>query len=505
MQGKVYFVGAGPGHPGLITIRGRECLRRAESVLYDYLVNTEIVREASPQAELICLGRHRRADIWPQERINEELVRRALQGQTVVRLKGGDPLVFGRLGQELAAVAEAGVPFEIVPGVTAGLAAGACAGLPLTDRDQASAVALVTAQQRAEKGETGLDYEALARFPGTLVFYMGVTTVRQWSNALIRAGKPADTPALVVRRVSLADQLTVPSTLGQLATELTPRQRVPPPVVVIVGDVAASASRFAWWDRRPLAGVSVLVTRPAGQAAEMGATLAELGAEVLLQPAIVIEEPQDWQPVDAALADLSAGKFDHLVFSSANGVHRLLGRLLSRDYDMRALAGTELSVIGPGTARALAEYHLRADRQPREFRAEALASLLVPEARGRRFLLVRASRGREWLAKELRRAGGVVTQIVVYRSTDVDAPDPAIARRLEEEGGLQWVTVTSSAIARSLVRMFGQRLRNTRLVSISPLTSEALREAGFPPQAEAASYTTQGVIDALVRQQSPAG
>ena len=468
--GRVALVGAGPGAPGLITLRGVECLAQADVVLYDYLVNPRILVHARRGAELICLGRHGRDRIVPQAEINERMVREAQQGRYVVRLKGGDPAVFARVGEEVAALVAAGIEFEIVPGITVALAAGSHAGIALTHRDNASAVALVTGHEQDDKDETALNYAALAAFPGTLVFYMGVTSAPVWTRALIEHGKAADTPAAIVRRCSWPDQATIRTTLADVPRAIEDR-RLRPPVIVIVGDVAGASQHLGWFTTRPLFGRKVLVTRPQEQNNPLRDQLEALGAEVLVQPAIHIAEPEDWSPVDAALAALD--RYDWLVFSSSNGVEHLLGRLWEQGGDARRLSRVKLAAIGPGTADALAHH-----------------------ARGKRFLLARASRGREVLAERLRAAGATVDQVVVYRSTDVTQPEPEVASALAE-GKLAWVTVTSSAIARALVGMFGDDLRHTRLASISPITSATLRELGHEPAAEATEYTMAGVVAAI--------
>jgi uroporphyrinogen III methyltransferase/synthase len=492
-RGKVYVVGAGPGDPGLITLRGVECLRRADVVLYDYLVNPRVLEHARSDAEQVCLGRHGEGRILPQEEVEARLVAEARAGKTVVRLKGGDPAVFARSAEETETLAAAGIEFEIIPGVTAALAAGSYAGIPVTHRELASAVALVTGQEGEGKAAE-LDYAALAGFPGTLVFYMGVTTVEQWTAALMAAGKPHDTPAAVVRRCSWPDQLTVRCTLGGVAREMQQR-KLRPPVIVIVGDVAGLPETLSWFERRPLFGLRVMVTRPAHQAEGLRGPLEELGADVILQPAIEIAEPLDWSPVDAAIGHLE--RFDWVVFSSTNGVQFFLNRIVQAGGDMRCLGRAKLAVVGPGTAEELARYHLKADVQPEEFRAEALAAALRSNAAGQRFLLIRASRGREVLAEELRAAGGEVTQVVAYQS--VDAPVRDEVRRTLASGGIHWITVTSSAIARSLVAMFGEDLRRAKLASISPITSQTLRELGFEPAVEATEYTMPGVVQAILR------
>ena len=493
--GKVYLVGAGPGDPGLITFRGVECLRRADLVLYDYLVNPAVLDHAPRSAELVCLGHHGVQRSAPQGEINARMIAAARAGKTVVRLKGGDPVVFGRGAEEADALRNAGVPLEYVPGVTAALAAAGYAEIPITHSNLSSAVALVTGQECDSKQGPPLDYGALAGFPGTLIFYMGIASAEHWSEALMRAGKPPDTPVAIVRRCSWSDQTTVRCTLGSVA-EVIHQRGLRPPAVIVVGEVVARAPEVSWFAARPLFGTRVLVTRPREQADALFEPLNALGAEVLVQPAIRISDPPDWAPVDAALRELD--RFDWLVFFSSNGVRFLLDRLCSTLGDLRRLGSVKLAAIGPGTEGELARYHLRADLVPGEYRAEDLAAALSAEARGRRFLLARASRGREVLAEQLTAAGAAVRQVVVYSSTDVEEPDPAVREALLS-GRIDWITVTSSSIARSLVGLFGEELRRSRLASISPVTSEVLRQAGFAPAVEASVYTMPGLVEAILR------
>lgn len=495
-QPLVSLVGAGPGDPRLITLRGVERLRAADVVLYDYLVNAELLEHCRPEAELVCLGKHGRDRILSQAEINSRMTAAGLAGKRVVRLKGGDPAVFARFGEERDALEAAGLTYEVVPGITTALAAGSHAGIALTDRQFASAVALVTGHEKDEQQGTKLDYAALAVFPGTLVFYMGVTNAAEWTTALIAAGKPASTPVALVRRCSWPDQSTTITTLGEVATAMRDA-KIRPPVLTIVGETVASRSTHSWFTERPLFGRKILVTRPTEQAGAVRDQLRDLGADVLLQPAIEIGEPEDWSAVDQALRSLE--RFDWMAFSSVNGVRAVMRRLRHLGLDARSLAPVRLAAIGPGTAESLSEYHLRADLVPREFRAESLTAELAAEvARGKkRFLLIRASRGREILAETLRSAGGQVEQVVAYRSTDITKPDPEIAAALAA-GKLDWVLVTSSAIARSLAALFGDALRKAKLASISPITSGTLRELGFEPAAEATEYTLDGVVAAIL-------
>jgi uroporphyrinogen III methyltransferase / synthase len=496
-KGKVYLVGAGPGDPGLITLRAVELLQRADAVLYDYLVNPQILRHCQPHTSLVSLGKHGGGRVLTQSEINEQLVALAEIYPTVVRLKSGDPMVFARAGEELDCLVRNNIAFEIVPGVTAALAAASYAGIPVTHRDTASAVAFVTGQEDVDKAGSALDYSALARFPGTLVFYMGVTTAEHWSSALIAAGKVPNAPVAILRHVSLPDQHRIDTTLEQVAS-VVKQSHLRPPVVFIIGDAAAHGPAWSWLEKRPLFGQTILITRPRAQADDLARPLAELGANVLFQPAIEIKPLQITNTSDRLIDMLD--RFDWLVFSSSNGVRhffdRLLEPLVQPRRDIRSLGTIKIAAIGPGTAEELWRYHLRANLVPNEYRAESLAQALAGGAGGKRFLLVRASRGREVLADELTKAGAAVEQVVVYESADVEQPDAQIAA-IMAAGQIEWTTVTSSAIARSLARLFGDSLRKTKLVSISPLTSATLRQLGYEPAGEAKEYTMAGVVGAI--------
>jgi len=494
-DGRVYLVGAGPGDPGLLTLRGLELLGSADLLLYDYLVNPQLLRYVAGSAEQVCLGRHGHGRIMPPEEVHLRMIEAARAGRAVVRLKSGDPMVFGRVAEEIAALNKAGVDFEIVPGVTSALAIGSYAGVPLTSRDAASAVALITGQQQSGSDVESLDFAALARFPGTLVFYMGVTTAPDWSSELMRHGMASDTPAVIVRRCSFTDQETIHCTLGNVAQEIQARS-LRPPAVIAVGEAVATAAVPSWFEQRPLFGRRILLTRPSDErSCELATWFSQLGADVLEQPAIRIDPPADWEPVDRAIQDID--RYDWLVFSSRNGVEYFLDRLLQRGFDMRRVAGAKLAAIGPATASALGEFHLRADVVPDTFRAEALAESLAPHVAGRRVLLLRASRGREVLAEMLGDAGTAIEQVVVYSSVDVTERDDEVTEKLAA-GEIDYVTVTSSAIARSLVSLFGVDLKKSRLACISPVTAATLRELGHEPAIVAKRYTMAGVVDAIL-------
>ncbi|QGJ69300.1 Uroporphyrinogen-III synthase /uroporphyrinogen-III C-methyltransferase [Planctomycetales bacterium 10988] len=495
-RGKVSLVGAGPGDAGLITLKGVECLQEAELILYDYLVNPEILRHAAALAECICLGRHGHGKLMPQPEITQRMIEAASEGKRVVRLKGGNPTIFGRIMEEVPPLIAAGIEYEIVPGITSAGALPSYAGIPLTDRDVASAVAFVTGQERPGKPFSSLKFDALAAFPGTLVFYMGVTTAKHWSDSLMEAGKDPSTPVALVRRCSWPDQRTILTRLDEVAQVLDQNKpdRLRPPILAIVGEVAATETRWTWFEERPLFGQRILVTRPEDQAEELAKPLRELGAEVLIQPAITIDPLPDWSQIEEVIGRIAA--FDWVIFSSKNGVRYFLERLFASGKDLRSLAGQKLAAIGPGTADELRQWHLRADLIPEVYRSEGMVDALRDEAPGKRILLPRASRGRDVMPKQLQELGATIEQVTVYQSEDVALPDPEI-KSLCQAGEIDWVTVTSPAIARNLIAMFGEDLKKTKLVSISPVTSTALREAGFQPAAEAREYHMPGVIEAL--------
>jgi uroporphyrinogen III methyltransferase / synthase len=498
--GTVYLVGAGPGDPGLLTRRGEALLATAEVIVYDHLASPRLLDLAPPAALRICAGKSVGHCTMTQDGIHEVLIEHARAGRSVVRLKGGDPLVFGRGAEEATALRGAGIPFEIVPGVTAGVGATAYAGIPVTHRDVASAVAFVTGHTNPElEGPGGrLDWAALARFPGTLVVYMGVTHVASICRTLIREGKPGDTSAAIVEAGALPSQRTWLATLASLP-DVAAGARVRPPALLIVGEVASLRDQLAWYERLPLFGQRIVVTRPADEAERSAALLEAMGAEVLLAPTVEVRRITDSGPLDDAIGRLI--EFDWLVFTSTNGVRFFLERLEELGHDLRALGGLRLAAIGPTTAEALAGYHLRADLIPSSFRSEALAADLGIQARGARILLARADRGRTLLRDELEHLAEV-TQVAVYHNTDVVSLPEPVAERIAE-GTVDWVTLSSSAIARRLHALLPERARqrigrNVRLASLSPVTSETVTDLGWDVAVEATEYTWEGLIRSLV-------
>ncbi len=497
---RVFLVGAGPGNSGLLTVRAVECLARAEFLIHDKLVSQRILDLAPATAERLCVadfpGCH--AERGPQ--IQRAMIEAARAGRIVVRLKGGDAFLFARGGEEAEALREAGIDYEIVPGVTAGLAAPAFAGIPLTHRLHASAVALIAGHEYPAKPGRQIDWAALVNFPGTLVVYMGLSRLSQIVAALLEHGKPERTSAAVIEWGTTGQQRIVEAPLGELPQAVSTAGFVSPALVVI-GSVVSLRSRLAWFEQQPLFGKRVLVTRPRPQADAMARRLEELGAVPRVLPAIAIREPADWGPVDHALHRLDA--YDWLVFTSANGVQGLIQRLRVLRLDLRALGKLQLAAIGPGTAEALRSYYLEPDLVPDLFRSENLAMALKQRASGNRFLLARADRGREVLREELTSVGAV-DQVAVYRQVDEVLNGSPILEELAA-GGIGYVTLTSSNIACVLLRSFDERIKKgiragqVKLVTISPVTSAVVREAGLPVAAEASAYTTEGVVEALIR------
>jgi uroporphyrinogen III methyltransferase/synthase len=486
----VYLVGAGPGDPGLLTARALELIATADVIVYDRLIPRSALDGARGDAELIYAGKEGGAagSSMPQESITRFLVDRGLSGASVVRLKGGDPFVFGRGGEEALALREAGVAFEVVPGVTAGVAGPAYAGIPVTHRGAASAVAFVTGHEDPAKDESAIDWRALAAFPGTLVFYMGVRQLGSIAEQLVAAGRDPGEPAAVVERGTLPDQRVVSGRLETIAA-VAVSEGVRAPALIVVGPVVALGERLAWLssEKWPLAGVSVAVTRARAQASALADRLRGLGAEVVEAPAIRIV------PLDGPVPDLR--RYDLVCLTSPNGVKALFDRLFAAGLDARALAGVRVAAIGPGTAAALRSCGVVADVVPAErFVAEGLVEALsdVPVTRA---LIARAAEARDVLVAALRERGAEVDVVALYETV----AEPLGDEQRRAVAAADYVTFTSS----STVRFFFEQAREvlgdaTRLVSIGPVTSETLRELGREPAVEAERHDVDGLVDALV-------
>lgn len=486
VAGTAYLVGAGPGDRGLMTARSLELLASADVVLFDKLIPADALDGCRADAELIDVGKIGGGRQVPQEHTTALVVEHALAGRSVVRLKGGDPFVFGRGGEEAQACRAAGVPFEIVPAVSSGIAAPAYAGIPVTQRGMAPAVAFVTGHEDPAKPETQVDWPALAAFPGTLVFYMGVRQLPRISEQLIAGGRPADQPAAIVQRGTYGDQRSLIATLATLPERVV-QEGISSPAITVIGDVAALGEELAWFAQaRPLAGLTVAVTRARAQASALAGRLRALGATAVEAPAIRIE------PLDVTIPPLDG--YDLLCVTSPNGAARLLELVR----DARVLAGPRIAAIGPGTARALRAGGIEADIVPERSIAESLVEALVPVP-VTRALIARAEEARDVLPDALRERGAEVDVLPLYRTVserlDGDARDDALRA--------DYVTFTSASSVRFFVEAVGDAsaisAAAARLVSIGPVTSDALREHGLTPDVEATRHDPDGLVEALVQ------
>ncbi len=502
MSGKVFLVGAGPGDPALMTRRSLELIAAADAILYDRLIPSGALDGARSGTVLRYVGKQPGGHSMTQEAINELLVELGGRGLSVVRLKGGDPFVFGRGGEEAQALVEAGITFEVVPGVTAGMAAPAYAGIPVTHRDEASAVALVTGHEDPEKPDTALDWPALAAFPGTLVLYMGVGNLAAIAGRLIEGGRGADEPVAVVERGTLPGQRTVGGTLADIAERVT-ETGIRPPAITVVGPVALLRERLAWIERRPLHGRTVVVTRARAQASGLAAALSALGARVIEMPVIRIVP----RPVEDELAGAveRIDEYALVCLTSPNGAALLLEALRARGRDARALAGVTMAAIGPGTAAELERGGIVADVVPERSIAEALVeSLAAVPVEGRRVLVARASEARDVLPEALERRGAEVDVVALYDT--VAEPLTADASRHAREA--DYVTFTSSSTVRHFVAALDQNGSGppaARLVSIGPITSGTARELGLEVAVEAERHDVEGLVEALVRDAQAGG
>jgi uroporphyrinogen III methyltransferase/synthase len=506
-QGIVYLVGAGPGDPGLLTLKGKECLERADIVLYDYLANPALLDYAPSGAERIYVGRRGRGQYENQTEINRLLIERAKAGDVVVRLKGGDPFVFGRGGEEAEAVAAAGVPFEVVPGVTAAIAVPAYAGIPVTHRTLASSMTVVTGHEDPAKGTTVIDWPKLASTSGTLVFMMGMKTLPMIVARLLEEGRSADTPVAAVRWGTRADQRTIIGTLRDIV-ETTERARLEPPTVIVVGEVVKLRDQLNWFEKRPLFGRRIVLTRAQEQAKEFGRLLAAFGAEPVEAPTIKIVPPASWGTLDAAIAKLS--EYAWLIFTSVNGVAPFMERLGHARHDVRALAHLRIAAIGPRTAEQLARHGLTADVIPSEFQAEGmLAAMSRYDLTGKKVLIPRAEVAREILPDQLRLKGASVDVIPVYRTV---APTAGLSRLKEQlqAGVIDVITFTSSSTVTNFVDMMGggeeaRRLAaKTSIACIGPVTARTAEEHGLTVGILPTENTVPALAQAIVRYYSEA-
>jgi uroporphyrinogen III methyltransferase/synthase len=505
--GKVYLVGAGPGDPKLITVRGLEALRRADAVVYDRLAGPRLLKEIKPGADVIYVGKRSQRHEMKQEDINRLLVELASGGKTVVRLKGGDPCVFGRVGEEAEALAARGIPFEIIPGVTSAIGVPAYAGIPLTHRDLASSFAVVTGFENPDKPAMNVDWEKLAPSVDTLVFLMGVSKIDLICRELLAHGRPAETPAAVIRWGTRAAQRTLVGTLADIAEQVR-KTGFKPPAVIVVGEVVRLRETMNWFERKPLFGRRVLITRSAGQSGELAGQIDELGGEPVEWPAITLREPED--PAKIAVLDAALARpetYDWVIFTSVNGVDFFFRRLRKLGIDIRRLAGAKVAAVGPKTAEALKEHGIVTDVCPdSEYQQEGLLDALLPHlAPGQHVLFPKGGLARDVLPETLASRGIRVTEAVVYENVPGGKEIAEVVQWLEKDG-IHAITFTSSstvhnlcdALENSTGRPAAELLKKTGIACIGPLTAEAAEKRGLPVTAVARKATIADLVQAAV-------
>lgn len=498
-MGRVYLIGAGPGDAGLLTLKGKVCIEQADVVVYDSLANEEFLRHARPDAKIIFAGKKGGEAHIGQEEINRILIEQARMGRTVVRLKGGDPFIFGRGGEEAAAVAEAGIPVEIVPGVTAAVGVSAYAGIPLTHRDFSSSVTFITGHEDPAKGDVQVPWEPLSRL-GTLVFFMGLGNLPEITRHLIRFGRDPKTPVAVTRWGTKPDQRTVVGTLEDI-DEKVRAESLKPPVLIIVGEVVKLREKLNWFEGRPLFGKRVLVTRARDQAAEFTDLLKLYGADPVEFPTIEVAPPESWEDLDDAIRRIE--EYHWLIFTSVNGVVYFLERLKAAGKDVRCLKGIKLCTIGPRTGQEIERMGIRVDLMPEEYVAEAVIEQMGRRnLQGQRILIPRAAVARDVLPEALTRMGSRVDVVTAYR-TIRPTRDVDWVKKLLQGKQISVITFTSSSTVRNFVEMFGpdearRLLQGVAVACIGPITAKTVEEYGMTPDILPKDSTIQSLTQAIV-------
>jgi uroporphyrinogen III methyltransferase/synthase len=502
-KGKVYIVGAGPGDPGLMTIRGAQCIREADVIVYDYLVSPEILRLAGETPRLIYVGKHGGDHILSQSEINALLIAEAEQGAIVARLKGGDPFIFGRGGEEAEVLHEAGVPFEVVPGISSAVAVPAYAGIPLTHRNHTVSAAFVTGHEDPTKGKSHLDWSTLAGI-GTLVFLMGVKNLPTIAENLIRAGKQASTPAALIRWGTTPDQETLTGSLGDIAQKAEQRCFAPP-AIFVVGTVVSLRETLRWFEMKPLFGRGIVITRPEAQAEELSELLRRKGARVIPFPVIRIAPPESWEELDRALDRLEDYRW--IIFTSANGVAFFFRRLRERGRDIRDLKGIRIATIGPATASAVETLGIRVDLVPEAFVSEGVVRAFDGmDLQGSRVLLPRAKEARDVIPEGLAGMGAICDIATTYRTVRSNRSASELIPFFDE-GKVDVITFTSPSTVTHFLGTMGPGFHlhpQVRIACIGPVTEAAARKAGLPVDILQERYTIPGLVDALVAFFQPA-
>ncbi len=496
MKGKVFLVGAGPGDPGLFTLKGKAALERADCVIYDILANRKLLRFAHPGCELIFVGNLGPRPTVRQLEVNRLMVARAREGRVVVRLKGGDPFIFGRGGEEAEELVNAGIPFEVIPGISAGYAAPAYAGIPVTHRKFVPGVSFITGHEDPETEGGTLDWPNIAASGNTLVFFMSSRNLAALTAALIKHGRKPETPVAVIRWGTKAGQQVVVGTLADVAAKSA---ALGPPSITIVGDVVNLRERLQWFERLPLFGKRIVVTRAREQAGVLCEALEELGADTIEIPTIEIRDPASWEPLDAAIGRLE--EFNYLLVTSPNGVRNFLSRLAECGHDVRDLGGLTIGAIGPATAAEFAKTGVRVDFKPMEYRAEGLLEVLADrDLKGKAFLIPRAKVARDLIPRVLEERGARVEVVTAYETAAPDFPEGEMDRLLSPAPDA--ITFTSSSTAANFAKLLGPRslsetLAGVAIASIGPITSDTLRKLGLTVVVEAKESTIPGLVRAL--------
>ena len=501
-KGFVSLVGAGPGDAGLLTLRGAELLRRAEVVICDVLANPELLRLAPATAEIITRGNHKREGGLSQDQLTEAMLDRARQGKIVVRLKGGDPYIFGRGGEEAEALVAEKISFEVVPGVLSIVAAANYAGIPITHRDHCSSFTVFTGHGCSGDDATNLRYDQIAKIPGTKVVLMGIDQLADWSKSLIAHGTAKETPAAVIHRGTTGRQKTVVGTLANIAA-LAAKEKILPPAITIVGDVVKLRGKLNWFEQKPLFGKSIVVTRRAEQASDFTQRLNELGADVLEVPTIKITEPLEKMAIVDALMEINS--YEWFIFTSANGVTAFFDMFFKRFQDLRDLGGARIAAVGPKTAAKLRELHLQVDLMPEEYVGKKIAAAFqkFQNIENVKMALFRAEAANRDLPDALQEEGAIVDDIAVYRTIAETEDRTGAAARLAETGA-DWVTFTSSSTVEHFHARFDlpkllKKFPQLKLASIGPETSKAIVALGLKPTLEAKEHTTDGLIAAILK------
>lgn len=496
-QGKVYLIGAGPGDPGLITVKGRGLIDEADCIVYDNLIPESLLRNAS-NAELIYAGKSGACHTLEQEEINEILVRKAREGKIVVRLKGGDPFIFGRGGEEALELAKEGITFEVVPGISSAYAVPAYAGIPVTQRGITSTVTFVTGHEDSTKKSSDIDWENISGISGTLVFLMGVKNLPSIVENLIRFGRSPDEDVAVIRWGTTARQQTVAGQLHNIV-ERAEKENLKPPAVIVVGSVVSLRESLAWYEKKPLFGRTFIVTRTREQASGLSHRLADAGAEVIEIPTIKVVPPESFDSLDGAISKMKDSRYEWVIFTSPNGVRRFFQRAFDKGFDARIFKTSSIAVIGPSTADALKEYGLAADLVPASFRAEGILEEMK-DVRGKSILIIRALEARDVLPDSLRENGNTVDIAVAYMTIPPPESRELLHRALSS-GTVDMVTFTSSSTVKNFALLIDDPVvkKKLRSASIGPVTSETARKCGFPVSIEAEEYTVNALADAIIR------